>query len=395
MIKTIRVFGFQSHASTVINLSPGVNYVIGPSDSGKSAVIRALRWLWINRPLGSTFVSSFSEKGECLVSVETDTFSIIRSQTKSKNVYQINDQEYKSFGQNPPQEVLDLLGWDIVNVQNQREQGFLLSDTPGKVSVYLNSLVGLDVVDSAVKKITSSIRALSAQEKAKKEQVIELEDRLASFPDLDLAEQWVEEADRLRQSIILSEKRSDGIIERAETANEQDDLICFNDSILRRIDYNNLVEAEENLKTLYNRFETLTYLGGLQEGALSTLTKEVPDEIDGSGLLAIKDRRRHLARLEALDKEQRTAAAHLKSFRNQIDEIDKEYNEKFPEVCPLCDQPILEKQKCQPASSPEKPWKKSPRLISSESLRTGTTKTEPRPLTWKTNGVPRGVSIGV
>src|SRR5574343_413121 len=335
MIKTIRVFGFQSHASTVINLSPGVNYVIGPSDSGKSAVIRALRWLWINRPLGSTFVSSFSEKGECLVSVETDTFSIIRSQTKSKNVYQINDQEYKSFGQNPPQEVLDLLGWDIVNVQNQREQGFLLSATPGKVSVYLNSLVGLDVVDSAVKKITSSIRALSAQEKAKKEQVIELEDRLASFPDLD----------------------------RAETANEQDDLICFNDSILRRIDYNNLVEAEENLKTLYNRFETLTYLGGLQEGALSTLTKEVPDEIDGSGLLAIKDRRRHLTRLKDLDMEQRTAAAHLKSFCNQIDEIDKEYNEKFPGVCPLCDQPILAKQSCRQEGSPEKPLKKFPRLI--------------------------------
>lgn len=343
MINTIRISGFQSHLSTILELSPGVNYIVGPSDSGKSAVIRALRWLWVNRPLGNAFVSSSSEKGECLVALETDSFLIERIQTKSKNVYRINDQEYKAFGQNPPQQVLDLLGWDAVNIQFQRDQGFLLSESPARVSAYLNSLVGLDVVDSAVKKITSSIRALSAQEKAKREQAAELENRLASFPDLELAEQWVEKADKLQRSVSWNLKRADWIVETVEIANEQAELIRFNSSILGQVDYDKLAEANGRLGVLGNRLKILMHLNGLQEQALSALTKQVPAEIGDGGLSAILAKRHRLDRLCGLDTEQKAAAAAMKSLSRQIMEFDRQLREKFPEVCPLCDQPILVK----------------------------------------------------
>jgi len=346
VIKTIRIFNFQSHPTTTLNLSPGVNYIVGPSDSGKSAIIRALRWLWTNRPLGSAFVSSFSEKGDCLVTVETNDFTIVRSQTKSKNIYQANDQEYKSFGQNPPQAVLDLLQWDVVNLQHQREQGFLLSEPPTKVSAYLNSLVGLDVVDSAVKKITSSIRSLTAQEKAKNEQCQELETRLSTFPDLDLAEQWINEANRLKNLISGSSKRADWIVEKAEEARKQFELIEFNDLLLQRINYNKLIEAEGKLRLLHNRFETLSRLQDILTETLSTLTKKVPDKIDGSLLFETENRWRDLTILQNLNNDQLTAVATLKSLCQQIEQLDKEFSDKFPEICPLCGQPILVKQEC-------------------------------------------------
>lgn len=340
MINAIRITGFQSHASTVLELSPGVNYIVGPSDSGKSAIIRALRWLWLNRPLGSAFVSLFSEKGYCQVSIEADGFTITRSQTKDQNSYRVNDQEYKAFGQNPPQEVSDLLGWDVVNIQTQREQGFLLAETPAKVSAYLNSLVGLDVVDSAVKTIHSAIRTLSAREKVKRERIEELEDRLASFPDLELAKRWVQEADRLSQSISQNRERIDWLVEIVESANEQVELINFNDSLLQCIDYDSLVRAQEKLKMLYNKFEYLSRLNSEQEKESGILTKQIPDEIDSATLLVIQDKRQRLDYLNNLHTEQRLTSLQLGTLANQIERLDSEFRDKFPEVCPLCNQPI-------------------------------------------------------
>ena len=50
MIKSIHVVGFQSHADSTIEFDPGVNVLIGQSDSGKTAVVRALDWALNNRP---------------------------------------------------------------------------------------------------------------------------------------------------------------------------------------------------------------------------------------------------------------------------------------------------------------------------------------------------------
>ena len=42
----IEIVNFQSHANTKLNFDEGVNVIIGPSDSGKTAVIRAMKWIF-------------------------------------------------------------------------------------------------------------------------------------------------------------------------------------------------------------------------------------------------------------------------------------------------------------------------------------------------------------
>ena len=53
-IKLIELQNFQSHVKTIIEpAGPGFLTVItGPSDSGKTAIIRALKWLLYNQPQG-------------------------------------------------------------------------------------------------------------------------------------------------------------------------------------------------------------------------------------------------------------------------------------------------------------------------------------------------------
>ena len=53
--KYLHLINFQSHLNTVIELHPGLNILVGESDQGKTAIIRALRWLFYNEPRGTGF----------------------------------------------------------------------------------------------------------------------------------------------------------------------------------------------------------------------------------------------------------------------------------------------------------------------------------------------------
>lgn len=47
---------FQSHEQTEVFFTEGLNVFVGPSDSGKSAILRALRWVLYNEPKGTDFI---------------------------------------------------------------------------------------------------------------------------------------------------------------------------------------------------------------------------------------------------------------------------------------------------------------------------------------------------
>ena len=56
MIKSIDIENFQSHKKTRIDFDPGVNVIIGRSDSGKTSILRALNWVINNKPSGEAFI---------------------------------------------------------------------------------------------------------------------------------------------------------------------------------------------------------------------------------------------------------------------------------------------------------------------------------------------------
>ena len=55
MLKELQLVNFQSHKNTNLVFDPGFNCIVGPSDNGKSVIIRAINWIRTNRPKGSDF----------------------------------------------------------------------------------------------------------------------------------------------------------------------------------------------------------------------------------------------------------------------------------------------------------------------------------------------------
>jgi exonuclease SbcC len=212
MIKSIQLTNFQSHKKSTLNLSTGINVIIGSSDSGKTAILRALTWARYNRPVGSAFVSHWNQdkKGNPIddtsVIVETSKHSINRTKTKGVNGYTVDGNFLEAVKTDVPEEVERAFNLHEVNFSRQMDLPFLLSESPGEVARFFNKIIRLDIIDRMLSTTESKKRKarqnLEAQEK--------IEENLAeSIEELS----WVEGAEIVltkaeRVSLRIEEKKA-------------------------------------------------------------------------------------------------------------------------------------------------------------------------------------------
>ena len=148
-----------------------MNVICGESDNGKSAVIRAIRWVVENQPQGTDKINSnWNEnlKEPLSVKLYTDKGYVERIRDKTRNGYNIcktGEQIVKldAIGKGVPKEVTEFLNVSDVNFQFQMDPPYLLSKTPGQASEYLNEIVHLDSIDKIMSIADSDKRQLENQ----------------------------------------------------------------------------------------------------------------------------------------------------------------------------------------------------------------------------------------
>ena len=142
MIRAITIQNFLSHKKTKLEFSKGLNVIVGQTDSGKSAIIRALRWVITNKPGGDSFRSNWGGDTEVLLEFFTQWYT---SRIKSnRNLYELDGVELEGFGSSVPDEIREELNIDVLNLQTQFETHFLLGKSPGEIAAYFNRIAGLD-----------------------------------------------------------------------------------------------------------------------------------------------------------------------------------------------------------------------------------------------------------
>jgi DNA repair protein SbcC/Rad50 len=208
MIRSITLRNFQVHESRTIGLDR-VTCIIGPSDQGKTAILRALRWLCLNEPRGDAFISHGKEFAR--VKINLDSGDVITRQIGRKgNLYKVNGGEaYKAFGSSVPDEVAKLLDVDGNNFQGQLDPPFWLLSSPGEVSRSLNRIVDLERIDTVLSKCSGQIRSTKAAIGVCERRLEQAEadcERLA----------WVDAAYKEKQALI--EREQDIARQRSELA---------------------------------------------------------------------------------------------------------------------------------------------------------------------------------
>lgn len=156
LITKLELRNFQTHSKLVIPISPGITTVVGSSDIGKSSVIRALEWVFLNNPSGVAFLKNGSSQVQ--VRLRIDGSTVTRSRGK-RNLYKLNKQEFISFGTQVPDSLSDFLSTSELNFQNQHDAPFWFGQSAGFVSRQLNEIVNLDEIDRTLTKVASVKRS--------------------------------------------------------------------------------------------------------------------------------------------------------------------------------------------------------------------------------------------
>ena len=193
MIKALDILNFQVHRNLHMDFCSGVNVITGSSDSGKTAIMRGLKWLITNRPSGDAFKNwNASPKEPVAIEVTLDDDQIIGlSREGGKNTYILNEDSFSAFKTDVPEEIVNVLNIQEGNIQSQHQDYFLLQDSPGEVARKLNDLVGLSIIDTIFKNINSKIRQVSSDITFFKNDRNKLEQELLQYENLDKIEKLI------------------------------------------------------------------------------------------------------------------------------------------------------------------------------------------------------------
>jgi DNA repair protein SbcC/Rad50 len=188
-IKSISLKNFQGHTDSKITLDPNVTALVGESDAGKSSIIRAIKWVTTNRPLGSVFKNyNATNRNPFSTHLKFDDGTKVGL---DKKTYTINEKEITKFGTTVPYEVEDTIALNDLNIQSQHDKYFLLQDTSGNVARKLNELVNLDIIDSVLKDVNSDIRSSNKETEEFKIKVSNTKDAINVFKRLPHVEKLV------------------------------------------------------------------------------------------------------------------------------------------------------------------------------------------------------------
>ncbi len=344
MIKSIRGQNYQSHRDTTIELSSGVNYFVGQSDSGKSSIFRMLKWLATNRPLGDGFVS-WGSKGETAVGVLLDDGVSIMHEPGSYSLIKGKDrQDWSAIGTGVPEAVVQALNISELSWQAQMDAPFLLSASPGEVARTLNEVADLDKIDSTLVNINRMARDNRSQltETAQRKQQLEIE--LSQYRGLDRLlkmitqlKEWERKADALDELVenwehvqIELTYAQTRLIKVNPIAAAGDELAVLMSMERKAEGLESLVEKGESIRTeiahlrvRLERVKDTSDSEAMLDGLLDMVgqLKGAEGDIDKMG--------NRLADLADTKMALQTVTGNLKC-------LETKWHEQFPDVCPLC-----------------------------------------------------------
>lgn len=346
MIKSLKIQNVQSHSNTEMEFHPGLNVIVGLTDSGKSAIIRAIRLIKDNRPSGNSLRSNWG--GETLVELENEKGIVRRIKGKSDSyIIQPNNGKkliLKAFGTSVPEEVKKLLDLNDINIQLQLDSHFLLSKSSGEVSSYLNKIANLSKIDVSTNNINSWISKIKSDIANDKENIKKYEKELSQFNHIEKAEIQFEGLEKLDQRKETLKNKSTKLISKVNSYNKIKNKISeysfiislepFVNKILELFDKKRkIITKHEKLKNLYSQ-----YLNNKTQIIKFNQLLNIEDKVDEM-ILIIENKNKLTKQWKAIYKAYNSYISNedrIKEFKQKHDTLISLYNKKFPNICPLC-----------------------------------------------------------
>lgn len=335
MIERMELENFQRYESLAIEFAP-VTVFVGPSDTGKSTLIRALQWVCFNDGLPVSLIRH--GQNACEVRLLVDGRQLVRTRTKSENSYTLDSVQFAALGRGGvPDSVAALLNVTEANFQSQHDSPFWLASSAGEVSRQLNAIVDLGIIDTAIASSLSGVQA------AKLELTTSEQRRERARIALDALE-WVEAAASDWEAVAAAKRNVAMITVDVDALTEgiAEAQACESRRVQRKAASAALLGvavAGRAANALFIRCDSLrSSIGVLRRlNTLRAPSQESIDELGKAGRLA--------SRWEAQLLKLHKAIADLKRINGWIVETNKSLQYARDAVsrvsiCPTCERPL-------------------------------------------------------
>lgn len=199
MIESVEMWGFQIHDRRKIIFGPGVTCLVGDTDSGKSAVLRALLWACMNQPAGDAMIRHGSTS--CKVRVSVDGVKITRKRGKA-NAYYLGTKKFVSFGASVPDDIAKQVNLASINFQQQFDPPFWFMDSAGNVARELNSVVDLTIIDVALSNSQAMLKRARAEVEVSQDRLKQHEEELNKLSWVPKFSRTIKAAEDLQEQIL-------------------------------------------------------------------------------------------------------------------------------------------------------------------------------------------------
>lgn len=279
-IAEVRLRGFQSHVTSNFHLGPGLNVITGPSDAGKTAIIRAVRWVAFNEPAGEAFVNEAVGEAEVRICLDNGV-TIEKRRRRGKTAYVLQlapNAEPQIFEKSEvPEDIKTVLGivkhafGDFVTALNfafQLDAPFLISEPASAGAKMLGKIAGTEVVDLAIKSTAKENYRVNQDRLQANKDIERIEQELTEFEDLEALKEQLEACEYLVGQIdkaVATKNRLQGLndgysaaaLRTAAVAAELDRLAIVKDL---EIDLLNIEKAQQRYDTLLGLYGQLRRL---------------------------------------------------------------------------------------------------------------------------------------
>lgn len=336
MLESLHLRNFQAHGSLKVRFGPGVTVIVGPTDSGKSAVIRALKWVTRNKPGGDEFL----KHGEKRVSV-TLRFDggnkLKRSRAGSRiNTYSLNESVFRAFGATVPEPIADALALDDMNFQGQHDAPYWFGDSEGSIAKKLNAVVNLGAIDATLAHCAQTLRTARMEEEVTEKRILQAKadiEKCSGVEELSEAVSLLEQKDKARRVWTGRVANLTALLEDAREARQQHRqakaraeagaaVIAHGDA---------LREVGERVKTLMEVLRQAERLRRLSRDKTADAFVSVSNAAE-----ALKKASEARETLEGEIAELRECYRERKYALRVLEEAERELAENTPETCPLC-----------------------------------------------------------
>jgi len=236
MLNKLILKNFKAHKKLIIKFDPKITSIVGTNYKGKSTIIRALRWIALNKPTGNSVINWDAKKA--IVKLFFDNHQITRIKSKTKNLYKLDDKNYTAFKNNVPSDIAKTLNISNINFQKQHDLPFWFNETPGEVSRQLNAIVNLDIIDHTLTNIDQKKRKNNTEINIVKSRLLNALNNKKSLSYIKKQDADFKQIEQLNRDISVIKNKK----------------IILDDFIIKIKSYLDIINKTRNIKTEGEQF---------------------------------------------------------------------------------------------------------------------------------------------